>query len=166
MSTEDNDPSRTAESDAATATGLAATKPGVAVDTSSGPLTYGSRVDRYVIEEVLGAGGMGIVYRARDPELGRAVALKLVRPEQASWLSSSTAKARLLREAQAMARLSHPNTLTVLDVGTLGDQVFFAMELVDGGNLLEWLRELLHLDDDVTQRIEAEVMVAFLGAKM
>jgi Tol biopolymer transport system component len=104
-------------------------------------LAPGVRVDRYVVEDVLGSGGMGIVYRARDPKLGRQVALKLVRPETAAGGSSSNAHQRLLREAQAMAKLAHPNTIAVYDVGSLGDQVFFAMELVDGGNLAQWLRE-------------------------
>ncbi|HEX7840992.1 MAG TPA: protein kinase, partial [Kofleriaceae bacterium] len=76
---------------------------------SGGP----SCVGRYEIREVLGAGAMGVVYRARDPELDRDVAIKLVRDSGASRSSGL----RLLREAQAMARLRHPNVLPIFDVG-------------------------------------------------
>src|SRR5689334_7649420 len=70
-----------------------------------GPLRCGpSRVGRYEIREVLGAGAMGVVYRAHDPDLERPVAIKLVRDSRAS----ATSHLRLLREAQAMARLRHP----------------------------------------------------------
>jgi serine/threonine protein kinase/Tol biopolymer transport system component len=106
-----------------------------------GALPPGAHVGRYVIDAVLGTGGMGIVYRALDSELGRKVALKLVRPEGDAGVGSTDARARLLREARAMARLSHPNMIAVHDVGVVGDQVFFAMELVDGVNLAEWLRD-------------------------
>ncbi len=95
-------------------------------------LAPGAHVDRYVIEERLGAGGMGVVYAARDPELGRRVAVKLVRP--------GADEERLRREAQALARLSHPNVVAVHDVGTHDDQIFVAMALVEGANLRQWLR--------------------------
>src|SRR5688572_27132021 len=80
---------------------------------------------------------MGVVYEARDPELDRMVALKLLRADQAD----ETRRARLQREAQGMARLSHPNVVTVHDVGSAGDHVFLAMELVDGVTLKRWLAE-------------------------
>src|SRR5215475_9317504 len=70
-------------------------------------LARGARVGRFTVEKLIGSGGMGVVYRASDPELDRAVAVKLLRPE----LSTPSARARLLREAQAMARLSHPNVI-------------------------------------------------------
>ena len=89
----------------------------------------GDTVGRYQIRSLLGAGGMGVVFTAFDPELERIVALKLIRPEGKS--PSSRARTRLLREAQALAKLQHPNVVTVYDVGTQGDQVFIAMELVD-----------------------------------
>jgi serine/threonine-protein kinase len=95
-------------------------------------------VGRYVILECIGSGAMGIVYTARDPDLGRKVALKLLRADAASK-SSSEHRARLLREAQATARLSHPNVITIYDVGTVGEEVFLAMELVDGGTLRDWM---------------------------
>ena len=100
-------------------------------------LPHGARTDRYVVQERVGDGGMGVVYAAYDPQLERRVALKLVRTDHAR---SPELRQRLVREAQVMARVSHPNVLTVYDAGILGDQVFIAMELVVGGTLTEWLR--------------------------
>ena len=93
-------------------------------------------VGRYFILGPIGSGGMGVVFAAYDPKLDRRVALKLLHggpgaPELAE---------RLMREAQAMARLSHPNVIGVHDVGTVGDQVFLAMEFVDGETLGAWAR--------------------------
>jgi eukaryotic-like serine/threonine-protein kinase len=101
-------------------------------------LQRGAALGRYIVLERLGAGGMGVVYAAFDPELDRRVALKVLRVggEQAS-----EGRARLLREAQAMARLSHPNVVVVHDVGTVDRQVFVAMELVDGHTLKQWRKE-------------------------
>ncbi|WPB74913.1 serine/threonine-protein kinase [Archangium violaceum] len=99
-----------------------------------------SQVGRYLLLERLGQGGMGVVYAAFDPDLDRKVALKLLQtPDGES--ASETARARLLREAQAMARVSHPNVIPIFDVGMWGDQVFLAMELADGGTLSGWLEE-------------------------
>jgi tetratricopeptide (TPR) repeat protein len=77
------------------------------------------------------------VYAAYDPDLDRKVALKLLHSDGQS--DAEAARARLLREAQAMARVSHPNVIPVFDVGVWGDQVFLAMELADGGTLSDWL---------------------------
>ena len=96
-------------------------------------------VGRYLIERELGSGGMGLVYAARDPELGRKVAIKLVRPASSGPTDPSHGRARLLREAQALAQLTHPNVVAIHDVGTFGDQVFIAMEYVEGSTLTEWL---------------------------
>jgi hypothetical protein len=93
---------------------------------------------RYVIETVLGAGGMGVVYRAHDPELGRPIALKVVRPLHGQ--AQTHARARLVREARAMAKIAHPNVIVVHDAGAVGDEVYIAMELVDGENLADWQR--------------------------
>jgi serine/threonine-protein kinase len=101
-------------------------------------LSPGAVAGRYVILDCIGEGGMGVVYLARDPYLGRKVALKLVRPDPGG--ASTSGRARLLREAQATASLSHSNVITVYDVGTIGDDVFLAMELIEGGTLREWLR--------------------------
>ncbi|MBK7862322.1 MAG: tetratricopeptide repeat protein [Archangiaceae bacterium] len=100
-------------------------------------LQKGMPLGRYVLLERLGAGGMGEVFAAYDPELDRKVALKLLR---SGAVSASEGRARLLREAQAMARLSHPNVITVHDVGTLGDRVFVAMEFVEGETISQWMR--------------------------
>jgi predicted Ser/Thr protein kinase len=93
------------------------------------------RVSRYEIERRIAQGGMGVVYAARDPELDRKVALKLLLPGKPSG------RERMIREAKAMARLSHPNVVTVHEVGTLGDRVFVAMEFVHGPTLREWLEQ-------------------------
>jgi serine/threonine protein kinase/sugar lactone lactonase YvrE len=94
-------------------------------------------VARYILVRAIGAGGMGVVYEAHDPELNRSIAVKLLRPAQ----STSKRAAQLHREAQAMARLSHPNVVVVHDVGTVNGQVFLAMELVHGSNARAWLAE-------------------------
>ncbi|MBN1209354.1 MAG: CHASE2 domain-containing protein [Myxococcaceae bacterium] len=97
----------------------------------------GTRIGRYVIDRVLGQGGMGAVYLAHDPELDRRVAIKLLHP---ALSSSPENRARLLREAQAMARVSHPHVVAVHDVVTWQGQLFVAMEYVEGTTLKEWMR--------------------------
>jgi formylglycine-generating enzyme required for sulfatase activity len=92
-------------------------------------------VGRFTIEDQLGAGGMGRVYLAYDPTLDRKVALKLIHGEG----DNERAHARLAREARAMARLSHPNVVTVHEVGKHEGQLFIVMELVAGGTLRGWL---------------------------
>ncbi len=92
--------------------------------------------DRYRVELKLGQGGMGVVYLARDLVLERPVAIKL-HGIGIGDLSVS----RLWREAKAMARLSHPNVVTVHEVGSFAGRVFIAMEYVDGGTLRTWLKE-------------------------
>jgi tetratricopeptide (TPR) repeat protein len=98
-------------------------------------LEAGTRVGRFVVLGRVGIGGMGAVYAAYDPELDRKVALKLVRPE----MREPQLEARLKREAQALARLSHPEVIAVYDVGTFDDGVFIAMEFIDGGTLRSWI---------------------------
>ena len=95
----------------------------------------GSRVGRYLILAKLGEGGMGEVYAGFDQELDRRVALKVVRPRRAD---DNLGRARMQREAQALARLSHPNVVQVHDVGELRGQVFVAMEYVPGESLGTW----------------------------
>jgi eukaryotic-like serine/threonine-protein kinase len=104
-------------------------------------LQRGHTVGRYVIVDVLGAGGMGVVYAAYDPELDRKVALKLLRAGPGDAADSTGFRDRLRREAQAMARLRHPNVIKVYDVSTKPGELFVAMELVDGVTLGAWLRE-------------------------
>ncbi len=96
-------------------------------------------IARFRILDRLGRGGMGVVYSAYDPELDRKVAIKLLRPDVRQGLAERDAHTRLLREAQAMARLSDPNVIVVHEVGMVGDRVFVAMEYVDGMTLGQWL---------------------------
>jgi Protein kinase domain len=112
----------------------------------------GTTIGRYVIGERLGAGGMGVVYAATDSELHRRVAVKLVRGDGADHLGSQ-GRDRLMREARVLARLSHPNVVTVFDVGAHGDGVFLAMELVDGGSLTAWLRRAPRLPSEILDRM-------------
>ena len=90
-----------------------------------------TQIGRYVIERMVGAGAMGVVYAARDPSLDRAVAIKVLR--------GAGSAARLTREAQMLAKLHHPNVVAVYDVGEHAGQTFVAMALVDGENLRSWL---------------------------
>ncbi len=92
------------------------------------------RVGRFTLLERLGAGAMGVVYAAWDPQLDRKVALKLVQPQAASV----DGRARLLAEARAAARLAHPAVVTVFDAGEHGDEVWIAMEFVAGRSLRSW----------------------------
>ena len=101
----------------------------------------GTRVGRYEILAQLGEGGMGVVYVARDPELQRKVALKILRAGDASW-ASSVGRSRLLREAQALAKLTHPNVVAIHDVGEHEGTVWIAMELVRGPSLGIMLQRL------------------------
>jgi len=109
---------------------------------------------RYVILDIVGMGGMGVVYAAYDRKLDRKVALKLQRPDRSS---SGDATARLLREAQVVARLSHPNILNVHDVGEIQGQVYIDMEFVDGCTLRQWL-------DRDPRPSAAEIVRVFLEA--
>ena len=106
-------------------------------------LPTGTTIGRYVVLEMVGKGGMGVVYGAYDPQLQRRIALKLLRVEQvdANGGSLSDSQQRLLREAQAMAKLSHPNVLSVFDAGIVAERVFIATEFVEGSTIREWLRE-------------------------
>jgi tRNA A-37 threonylcarbamoyl transferase component Bud32 len=103
------------------------------------PLRRGTLVGRYVLLEPIGQGGMGVVYAGYDPELDRRVALKWRRPSGRS--DEAQEQERLLREARAMARVSHPHVVPIFDVGIFEDGVFLAMELVEGDNLRAWLRD-------------------------
>jgi eukaryotic-like serine/threonine-protein kinase len=96
----------------------------------------GTQIGRFTVAERLGAGGMGAVYAAHDPVLDRRVAVKVLHDPSvpgAAW------SGRLLREAQALARLAHANVVAVYDVGEHDDQIFVAMELVQGTTLGQWL---------------------------
>jgi WD40 repeat protein/tRNA A-37 threonylcarbamoyl transferase component Bud32 len=115
------------------------------------PLVPGSEVaGRYLVTGVLGAGGMGVVYRARDRQLQRDVAIKLC-----SRVSREESN-RLLGEAVALAQLSHPNVIHVYEVGQVGDDLFLVMELVEGPTMRAWLR--------VTPRSWRDVLRLYLEA--
>src|SRR5262245_5620971 len=89
---------------------------------------------RFRVLERLGGGGMGVVYAAYDPQLDRGVALKTVHvPKQSQELA--------VREAKALAKLSHPNVVSVFDVGVEQGHVYIVMELVRGATLREWIKE-------------------------
>lgn len=115
-------------------------------------LEVGATVGRYVINGVLGAGGMGVVYRAFDTRLQRMVALKLHLTNK----SSEAEQARMLREAEALAQAKHPNVVTVHDAGSTDHGVFIAMEFVDGQSVRSWLRD--------RKPSQKEIMRVFLEA--
>ncbi|MGZ8852515.1 MAG: serine/threonine-protein kinase, partial [Thermoanaerobaculia bacterium] len=107
-----------------------------------GSIASGTAIGRYVVERLLGSGGMGEVYAARDQQLGRLVALKILAPDRAGDPSRVR---RFLREAQLASSLSHPAIVTVYDSGSAtlaaGSTVhFLAMELIDGDTLSSWTR--------------------------
>jgi tetratricopeptide (TPR) repeat protein/tRNA A-37 threonylcarbamoyl transferase component Bud32 len=118
-----------------------------------GVLARGTSVGRYLVVGFLGEGGMATVYSAYDPELDRKVAIKVLRRTAADL---EVDRGRLQREAQAMARLSHPNVVPVYDVGLWQGQLFVAMEFVAGSTLRDWLLlETRERDEVVALFLEA-----------
>src|SRR4051812_16646853 len=111
------------------------------IDSASTPLGRGAIIGRYLILGLVGRGGMGEVYAAYDPELDRKVAVKLLRVKAGNGVTMTEGRQRTLREAQAIARLSHPNVVVAYDVGTFEDKVFIAMEFVDGNTVTFWLEQ-------------------------
>ncbi|MEM9463168.1 MAG: serine/threonine-protein kinase, partial [Myxococcota bacterium] len=110
-------------------------------DDNSGPIprTTPTKIGHYTVLDLLGVGGMGVVCTAYDPKLDRKVALKLLRKKRGNDSRNSTGQARLIREAQALAKLSHPNIVTVHDVDKVDGQIYMAMEYVDGSSLDKWM---------------------------
>jgi tetratricopeptide (TPR) repeat protein/predicted Ser/Thr protein kinase len=97
----------------------------------------GAAIGHFLVLDRIGAGGMGVVFRAYDPELDRKVAIKLLRaPDELADVEE--ARARMLREAQALARVTHPNVVAVHEVGVHDGRVFLVMEFVDGETLATW----------------------------
>ncbi len=111
----------------------------------------GTRLGRYVVERLLGRGGMGVVVLAHDPELDRPVAIKVLRPER-----RAEDEERLVREARAMARVVHPNVLVIHDVGAADGRIHLAMEYIEGTTLRDWLAD--------APRSESEILAAFAAA--
>jgi eukaryotic-like serine/threonine-protein kinase len=102
-------------------------------------LARGTKVGHFLVLGLVGSGGMGEVYAAHDPELDRKVAIKLLRAGSDGSGQANDARARLIREAQAIAKVSHPNVVVVYEVGTFDGRVFIAMEFVEGHTLGYWL---------------------------
>jgi tetratricopeptide (TPR) repeat protein/predicted Ser/Thr protein kinase len=98
----------------------------------------GDHIGHFIVRDTLGVGGMGMVLRAHDEHLDRTVALKLVRHESDGHETRTRGTERLLVEARAMAKITHPNVITVHEVGVVDGQVFLAMEYIDGETLGEW----------------------------
>jgi serine/threonine protein kinase/tetratricopeptide (TPR) repeat protein len=117
-------------------------------------LARGTALGRFVVLGLVGRGAMGEVYGAYDPDLDRKIAIKLVRAGGGG--EGSEGRTRLMREAQATAKISHPNVVVVYDAGTFGERVFIAMEFVDGHTLRYWLQE--------QERPWQEILEAFLAA--
>jgi serine/threonine protein kinase len=105
---------------------------------TTSPLVRAAAIGRYMVLRMVGRGAMGEVYAAYDPELDRKVAIKLLRVRGRKE-SAADGRKQLMREAQAIAKLSHPNVVTVYDVGTFEDQVFIAMQFVDGHTVGYWV---------------------------
>ncbi|TMQ17333.1 MAG: serine/threonine protein kinase [Deltaproteobacteria bacterium] len=99
-------------------------------------VTFGETVGRYQVRRLLGQGGMGQVYLARDVVLGRSVALKIVGPERGGGLSTE----RFLHEARAIARLNHPHVVQLYDFGEYRGGLYLALEYVEGDTLRERMR--------------------------
>ncbi len=125
-------------------------------------LAPGEQFGRFRIEGVVGRGGWGTVYRAEDTELGRPVAIKVMSPRRVAPGDTRALAARLRTEARAMARLAHPNVVTLHDVGSFDEQAFVVMELVSGSNLRAWLnrqerdwREILRVFSDAGRGLVA-----------
>jgi len=114
--------------------------------TTDSQIPRGTPIGRYLVVEPLGSGGLGDVYTAYDPELDRCVAIKVLRPSDdpvdgsGNATGAGSGRDRLMREAKALARLSHPNVVAVYDVGRVGEDVFIAMERVEGTTLSRWTR--------------------------
>ncbi|MCA9697919.1 MAG: protein kinase, partial [Myxococcales bacterium] len=118
-------------------------------------LMPGAVIGRFVLLSELGAGAMGIVHLAYDPKLDRKIALKCLHASTPEQLP------RLLREAQALARVRDVNVVTIYDVGAVGSRVWLAMELVEGQTLERWLgatrswREILPVMEAAGRGIQA-----------
>jgi hypothetical protein len=126
--------------------------------------TMRTTLGRYRLVEELGRGGMGVVYRADDPELERQVAIKLIHLAAGNETSASELEARFRREAKAAARISHPGVVTIFDVGREGEELFLVMELVTGGSLSARLRNEAYPESREALELAARVADALAAA--
>jgi Protein kinase domain/WD40-like Beta Propeller Repeat len=110
---------------------------GAALRPSPPPLAPGMHLGKYRLERLLGAGGMGMVWEARDVDLDRAVALKVL---HSTLAGNDVARSRLVREARAMARLRHPNVIAIFDATTIDGHDVIAMELIEGETMAQWIQ--------------------------
>ncbi len=109
------------------------------VSTADSAVGLPTTIGRYVVLHPVGRGAMGDVYAAYDPKLNRKVAIKILRSRTGAEVIDPDLRLRMVREAQSIAKLSHPNVVVVHDVGAFGNQVFVAMEFVEGQTLSEWV---------------------------
>jgi tetratricopeptide (TPR) repeat protein len=124
---------------------------GSALETRHLPLRRGSMISRYVLLSPIGHGGMGVVWKAHDPDLDRNVAIKFVLP---GW--GEQGRMRMQREARALGKLSHPNVVVVYDFGVLDERIWVAMALIQGVTISEWL--------DAAERHPVEIIEMFVQA--
>jgi tRNA A-37 threonylcarbamoyl transferase component Bud32/tetratricopeptide (TPR) repeat protein len=151
----------TAERDAFAATltaPVAGTEPSPSakVEARADSIAEGTHVGRFIVLDAIGKGGFSVVYRAFDPQLNRVIALKLLRAKAHDAAELASRRDRLLREAQALAAVSHRNIVAVHDAGTHGGEVFLAMELLAGDTVLDWARR--------GARSAREIVDAYCGA--
>ncbi len=119
------------------------------------PTPHPASIGRFRVDSVLGSGGMGAVYKAFDPTLQRTVALKTVRPD----INRQDYLDRLYREAQACARLKHPNVVTVYEAGEVGGLVYMVMEYLEGQDLAKAIQR-----SGLTFEIKARMLIQILDA--
>ena len=122
----------------------------------------GQRLGHYELTALLGAGGMGEVYRAHDARLGREVAVKVLPPHLAR---NHEAVSRFEREARAVAALSHPNILAIHDVGVEGELHYAVMELLEGARILRRLAETKALAPFILEEVRPGVAVGDLASR-
>lgn len=121
-------------------------------------MTIGTVISgRYVVEEIVGTGGMAVVYRAWDSKNKRIVAMKVLRPE---FQQDAEFVRRFSREAEAASKVSHENIVGMYDVGTDGDTRYIVMEFVDGVTLKEMIRKMGHLGPDAVVRMGIRILAA------
>ncbi|MBX7113125.1 MAG: serine/threonine-protein kinase [Myxococcaceae bacterium] len=113
----------------------------------------GVAIGRYVVLNKLSQGPMGVVFVAYDPELDRRVALKLLRND-VQGVDDAARRSRFFREAQALARVTHPNVITIFDIGSYGPYAFLAMNFVEGITLAQWLKASPRSADEVLALFE------------